>query len=188
MPNWQEIVDREGKAVWQAVYRILGNRADADECFQEAFLAAWEVSRRGPVQNWRGLLLRLAAARAVDRLRQRHRRTARQQTADWDSVAGCEPSPSQTALDAELSEQLRAALARLPAKQAEVFCLHCLEGWSYREVADHLAISVDAVGVLLHRARRQLRVLLDAHSEFRRVTSCDAKTTAERESARREHS
>ena len=95
MPNWQEIVEREGKAVWQTVYRILGNRADADECFQEAFLAAWEVSRRGQVQNWRALLLRLAAARAVDRLRQRHRCTAREQTADWEAVPGHEPSPSQ---------------------------------------------------------------------------------------------
>ena len=32
MPNWQEIVDQDGKAVWQAIYRIVGNGADADEC------------------------------------------------------------------------------------------------------------------------------------------------------------
>jgi DNA-directed RNA polymerase specialized sigma24 family protein len=54
MPDWQEIVEREKKAVWQTVYRILGNRADADECFQDAFLAAWEVSRRGPVHKRSG--------------------------------------------------------------------------------------------------------------------------------------
>ena len=92
MPNWQEIVKREGPAVWRTVYRIVGNRADTEECFQEAFLAAWEVSRREQVQNWRALLLRLAAARAVDRLRQRHRRTVREKTADWEVVPGREPS------------------------------------------------------------------------------------------------
>ena len=42
MPDRQEIVSRDGDAVWRTAYRYLGNRADADECFQEAFLAAWE--------------------------------------------------------------------------------------------------------------------------------------------------
>ena len=36
MPDWQELMNRDGKAVWQTAYRLLGNRADADECFQEA--------------------------------------------------------------------------------------------------------------------------------------------------------
>ena len=92
MPNWQEIMGEHGQAVWATVYRIVGNRADADECFQEAFLAAWEVSRREEVRNWRALLVRLGSARAVDRLRQRHRQTARQQSADWDSMPGHEPA------------------------------------------------------------------------------------------------
>ncbi len=178
MPDWQEIVEREKRAVWQTVYRILGNRADADECFQDAFLAAWEFSRRGPVHNWRALLLRLAAARAVDRLRRRKRRTAREQLADWEAVAGHEPSPPEGALEAELSERLRTALARLAPKQAEIFCLHCLEGWSYQEVAEHLAISVDSVGVLLHRARRRLRQLLDSQGDARRPAGPDAVPAA----------
>jgi RNA polymerase sigma factor (sigma-70 family) len=186
MPNWQEIVDRDGKAVWQAIYRILGNSADADECFQEAFLAAWEVSRREPVQNWRGLLLRLGAARAVDRLRERHRRTARQQSADWEVVPGHEAAPSQSTLDAELSERLRVALARLAPKQAEIFCLHCLEGWSYKEISEHLAVSVDSVGVLLHRARTQLRLLMAGHCDLRRAVGCDSSSAAGPASDRRE--
>jgi RNA polymerase sigma-70 factor (ECF subfamily) len=188
MPDWQEILDRDGKAVWQTAYRILGNRADADECFQEAFLAALEVARREQVQHWRGLLKRLAAVRAVDRLRQRRRWPGRQHPAEWEMLPGHEPAPSQSAEDAELSERLRAALARLPAKQAEVFCLHCLEGWSYQEIALHLAISVDSVGVLLHRARTRLRLLLDGQKGFRRATDCDSNSAAGPEIARKEHS
>jgi RNA polymerase sigma-70 factor, ECF subfamily len=186
MPNWREIVEREGPAVWRTVYRIVGNRADADECFQEAFLAAWEVSRREQVQNWRAFLLRLAAARAVDRLRQRHRRNTREQTADWEALPGREPTPSQTAEETELSEQLRLALARLAPRQAEIFCLHCLEGWSYQEIAEHLVISVDSVGVLLHRARRHLRQLLDSHSVARRAADCEPGPAARPEIVREE--
>jgi DNA-directed RNA polymerase specialized sigma24 family protein len=41
-----------------------------------------------------------------------------------------------------------------------VFCLHCLEGWSYQDVAGQLGVTVNAVGVLLHRARQRLRAWL----------------------------
>jgi RNA polymerase sigma-70 factor (ECF subfamily) len=120
-------------------------------------LGALAVSRREPVKNWRALLQRLAAARAIDRLRERMKRSAREQQADLDAVGGHDPPPSRQAEDAELFRRLREALGALPAKQAQVFSLHCLESWSYQEIARHLAITVDAVGVLLHRARRRLR-------------------------------
>jgi RNA polymerase sigma-70 factor (ECF subfamily) len=172
MVDWQAILARDGPAVWRTAYRVLGNRADADECFQEAFLGALAVSQREPVEHWRGLLQRLATARAVDRLRERSRRRAREEVADLDAVGGHEPPPSRQAEDAELSDRLREALADLPAKQAEVFCLHGLESWSYQEIARHLAITVDAVGVLLYRARRRLRERLEGPPvrETRRAT------------------
>ena len=169
MPDWPEVIEREGRAVWRTAYRLLGNRADADECFQEAFLAALEVSRREPVRDWGALLRRLAAARALDRLRRRYRHGVNRPVADWDALPGPSPLPSQGVEDAELSESLRAALASLPPNQAEAFCLHHVEDWSYREIAGHLALSVDAVGVLLHRARKRLRELLESSSEVPRV-------------------
>jgi RNA polymerase sigma-70 factor (ECF subfamily) len=173
MPDWQEIVSRDGPAVWRSAYRYVGNRADADECFQEALLAAWEFSRRQQVQNWRALLIRLAAARAIDRLRRRRHQATPREVPDWNSLPDQSPSPDQSAEDAELSERLRTALALIPPRQAEVFCLHCLEGFSYQEVAGQLAITVDAVGVLLHRARNRLRELLDKPSPSQRSSGCD---------------
>jgi RNA polymerase sigma-70 factor (ECF subfamily) len=65
-----------------------------------------------------------------------------------------------------LSERLRRALGRIPAKQAEAFCMHSLEGLTYREIAEQLAVSVDSVGVLVHRARTRLRQLLGASLEI----------------------
>jgi RNA polymerase sigma-70 factor (ECF subfamily) len=188
MPDWQEILSRDGRAVWQTAYRILGNRADAEECFQEAFLAALEFSRREEVQHWRALLLRLVTARAVDRLRRRRRQAARQQAADWDTLPDHAPTPPQIAEDAELSECLRTALGRLPSKQAEAFCLHCLEGWSYQEVARQLAVSVGSVGVLLHRARKRLRQLLGVSPEVPRSAGCDPASNSGPLSVRKEPS
>lgn len=168
MPDWPGIIERDGAAVWRTAYRLLGNRADADECFQEAFLAALEVSCREEVRDWGALLCRLAASRAVDRLRLRCRRGVSPPVSDWDALPGRAELPSQSAEDAELSESFRAALAELPPRQAQAFCLHHLEDWSYREVALHLGVTVDGVGVLLHRARKRLRVRLAALSEMPR--------------------
>jgi RNA polymerase sigma-70 factor (ECF subfamily) len=160
MPDWPAILDEHGSCVWRTAYRIVGNRADADECFQEAFLAALTLSRREPIANWRALLQRLAATRAIDRVRQCRRRGAQENVSDWNDVAGRGQAPHQAAEDQELIARLREVLGQIPPKQAEVFCLYSLEGWNYQEIADQLAISTDSVGVLLHRARARLRKLL----------------------------
>ena len=172
MVDWEGIVERDGPAVWRTVYRLLGRRADADECFQETFLSALELWRRQAVRHPRAALLRLATARAVDRLRLRYRHARREGAAEWDHLPGDQPSPPQRAAAAELSQRLREALATLPGKQADVFCLHCLEGWAYAEIAAELGISIDAVGVLLHRGRARLRAALP---EWRPAAQEDVK-------------
>ena len=161
MVDWDAIVRRDGPTVWRTVYRLLGNRADAEDCFQETFLAALSVWRREAVRHPQAMLQRLATARALDRLRQRYRRAAREQsTADWHDVGASAPGPAQLAESAELSERLREALTELPPKQAQAFCLYYLDGWDYQQIAAQLAATVNAIGVLLHRARHRLRELL----------------------------
>ena len=123
MPDWDEILTRDGPAVWRTAYRIVGNRADADECVQEAFLHALEISRRETVQHWRALLQRLAAARAVDRLRSRLRRGRHETLADCDALSGPAPLPSKSVEDAELSA--RRVLARPhAARSADLATAH----------------------------------------------------------------
>src|SRR5437868_5452621 len=56
--------------------------------------------------------------------------------------------PDQAAEASELSERLRKAIAELPEKQAQAFCVYYLEGWDYQQIAGHQAGTVNAVGVL----------------------------------------
>ena len=192
MPDWQEILNRDGPTAWRTAYRLLGNRADADECFQEACLAALEVSRREVVHNWQGLLRRLAVARSVDRLRAKKRARSQTAASGLHQLQDDSPSPPQDAEDAELASKLRLALGRIPPKQAEAFCLHCIENSSYQEIAQSLRISIDAVGVLIHRARKHLRELLvefhDSRAEAKSSTASITKADAARASLRKEHS
>jgi RNA polymerase sigma-70 factor (ECF subfamily) len=163
--DWDGLIAREGPSVWRAVRRVIGDDAEAEDVFQETFLAAVEVSRREPVRQWRGLLLRLAHARAIDRLRRRYRQAKREasdEIADenFESVVGSGPMPHEILEAGELSARLRLALAKLPEQQAEIFCLFCLEGWTYQQISAELSVSIDVVGVSIHRARAKLRMLL----------------------------
>jgi RNA polymerase sigma-70 factor (ECF subfamily) len=162
MVDWDAIVARDGPAVWRTAYRLVGNRADAEDCFQETFLAALPIFRRERVECPQALLQRLATARALDRLRRRYRRARRESSGliELTEVRSDDLPPPQLAESAELSERLRAALSTLPPKQAQAFCLFYLDGWDYLRIAGHLDASVSGVGVLLHRARRRLRELL----------------------------
>jgi RNA polymerase sigma-70 factor (ECF subfamily) len=160
MIDWDELMRREGSAVWRTAFRLLRNRADADECFQETFLAALEVSQHQPVRNWPALLKRLATSRAIDRIRKQLRRRQHEAVADLTQAEGTDNEPSQQAEAAELAGALRWAIAQLPARQAEVFCLHQLADWSYQQIAEETGMTANAVGVILHRARQKLQELL----------------------------
>lgn len=163
MPDWDEIVGQHGRLVWRTVYRLLGHHADASDCFQETFLSALSAARRGRVENWGGFLQRLATARALDRLRLRTRQARRSiPLADNVALPCPTPGPSIEAEAHELNDQIRDALADLPPKQAEAFCLHYLDHWSYQDVGRHMGIAANAVGSLLHRARAGLRVALSS--------------------------
>jgi RNA polymerase sigma-70 factor (ECF subfamily) len=79
------------------------------------------------------------------------------------ALSSATPEPDQAAVASELSDHLRQALAELDSRQAQVFCLACLDGLSYAEIADQLGLSVSHVGVLLNRARLGLRERLRGH-------------------------
>ncbi len=162
MIAWQAIIEEFGPPVWQSAYRIVGNRTDADECLQEAFLAAVTVSRRGPVRSWPALLKQLAVTRAIDCLRRRVRRKSRDgDPEDLSEAVSRQPAPEAAAQDGERAALLRQALGRLPVRQGQVACLRYLEEMSYEEIAAELGMSVRHVGVILSRARESLRSMLE---------------------------
>jgi RNA polymerase sigma-70 factor (ECF subfamily) len=159
--DWPAIVEVYGPMVWRTVYRLVSNRQDAEDCYQETFVAAWAAARREPIRAWPGLLRRLATARALDRLRQRMRRgKGPAGGAELEAIAGANGGPVQEVEARELAQRLRMALSQLAGGQAEVFCLRFLEGMSYEEIGRVLGREAGHVGVLLHRARERLKELL----------------------------
>ena len=179
MTDWEGIVRLHGRAVWRTAWRVLADAADADDCMQEAFVDAVELSRREPVRDWGRLLTRLATSRALDRLRRRIREANRRnghgggrsgngmsgaaavhETHELDTLPGRSDDPGDALEGRELHERLRLSLAKLSPQQAETFYLRYMEELDYGEIAEALGIDVNQVGVVLHRARARLREIL----------------------------
>jgi RNA polymerase sigma-70 factor (ECF subfamily) len=152
------VVEKHGQAVWQRVYRLLGNEADAAECFQETFLSALKVSRRQYIYNFGGLLERLATTRAIDKLRQRIRGRRLGSDSDYPSEPEDKtPGPPVEVQRREMAVLLREAIGNLPRLEAEVFSLRYFNDMSYRQISKELGLQSSTVGTFLHRARKRLR-------------------------------
>ena len=164
MNNWPQIVEQHGPDVWRTAYRLLSDRDDASDCYQETFLQALEYARRRSVASWPAFLRRMATARAIDMLRRRYRAKGRYESLSLiaDEPAGSGPAPDANEQLRESLELLRQALAAIPSTQAEVFWLCEVEKLSHAEVGSQLGVGTKQVAVLLHRAKHKLRQQLAA--------------------------
>jgi RNA polymerase sigma-70 factor (ECF subfamily) len=154
--DWDRIVREHGPVVFATAWRILGHAADTEDVVQEVFLQAHQMQQTQQVRCWEALLRRLAACRALDRLR------ARRTTVPLDglSLPSRAEGPEDVAIEHELAARLRQAIVHLPRREATVFCLRYFDDLSYEQIADTLVISVGAVATALHKARNRLELVL----------------------------
>ena len=164
---FEPLVEKYRQRVYRLAYNVLRDREEAWDVAQDAFIRAYQA-----LPNFRGQsafytwLFRIVMNVAADRARQRAARgrafgTDAVPEEEWDRVMvdqrPGEESPDQAAARAEQRARIRQALATLPEHHRTIIMLSDLEGLSYREIADVLAIPMGTVMSRLHNARRRLR-------------------------------
>jgi RNA polymerase sigma-70 factor (ECF subfamily) len=159
--SWNITIEEHGARVWNIIFRIVGNKADASDCFQEVFLAAVKSSRKRKIRNMQAFLSLLATQRAIDWIRKKKRNFRVHTTStDCGDLESSAPTPLQKAQSMELAQELRMALSKIPPLEAQVFCLRILNELSYRQIADEMNVHENYVGVLINRARSKLQKIL----------------------------
>ncbi len=139
--------------------RVLGSRDEAEDVAQEVFLAFGRSSV--PAGESLGWLSVAAAHTALNHLRSGRRRASREEAARDDGAASEDVADAVVTLDER--RRVRAALARLPRKQAVALVLRH-SGLSYAEVAAALGLSPGSVGTTVRRAESALRKELIRHA------------------------
>lgn len=166
--NQMQVVLRDqGNLVWGLIVRILGDDGDdAADCYQQSFFElASRQARVNDIRHAGSLWKRIAAARAIDAIRRRIRdREGARLAGDMQVVTDPEKGPAAQAQESELLDDFRVALATLPEVQASAFLLTQVDDLSNQDAAQVLGVSVNHLGVLLHRARVALRTRLESHN------------------------
>jgi RNA polymerase sigma factor (sigma-70 family) len=131
-------------AIRRRMRRFVGSKADADDAVQEAFLRALETADQ--VRAPRAFLYTAARNIAVDghRREQCARKTALGELA-LSSVQSSGQSAESELLAEERGRVLREAVEHLPPQCRAVFALKVFHGYSYKEIAASLGISVKTV-------------------------------------------
>ena len=149
----------------------IGEPQAVDDVMQEVAKAAVVSGQRAPLADQSKVapwLYRIAVRQALLYRRScgRRRRLVRNfaERTDPHESDNRVPDPLSWMLAQERSAQFRDAMDEMPDRDREVLMLKYEHGWSYREIADHLDISMSAVETRLHRARKRLRDKL-AHKQ-----------------------
>jgi RNA polymerase sigma-70 factor (ECF subfamily) len=154
------LVARHLRRAGAVAARITGNRGDAEEIVQEAFLRAWLKAPSWQAQGEReaGAAFGTWLGRVVVNLcLDRKRRAAPLPLEAADAVADPAPDGFAAAAQGEEGRRVAAAVAALPERQRAALVLCHYEGFTNIEAAAMLEISVGALESLLVRARRTLR-------------------------------
>ena len=162
---FDRLVERYDRRAFAVAYRLLGNRHDALEVCQDAFLRGYrslgtlaEPARFGP---W---LLRIVGNLALNFRRARGLRATRpldDEQAAPAAEARTGPTgadePHEPLLAAELEQAIHQAVAELPENQRMALTLFSMNGMSQKEVAEILDCSIEAVKWYVFQARKTLK-------------------------------
>ncbi len=142
--------------VFSLARAILRDQALAAELTQEVFLLVWRsASTYRPTGSAQAWLLRLTRNRAIDTLRQTHRRPHGQPRDTHAALSELAAPAAQS--DAAERQAVREALATLPPEQREALLLAFFQGLSHREIAVHLQTPLGTVKARIRRALQALR-------------------------------
>jgi RNA polymerase sigma factor (sigma-70 family) len=156
----EEVFRRDYRLVVGVAARILGAQDQAEDVAQEVFLSFGRTSV--PADEARAWLSVAAAHTALNLLRSGRRRASREErtAAAGDVVVA---DAAEAAVTSDERRRVRAALARLPRRQAVALVLRH-SGLSYVEIASALDLSPTSVGTTVRRAESALREELNRHA------------------------
>jgi RNA polymerase sigma-70 factor (ECF subfamily) len=141
---------------------ILGNRDDAQDAAQEAFLKCWRTRARLPdVQNLRAWIFRVGLNTAKDMQRSAWRRRSRPLIGEENMLADHTIAPGQVMEDQEDLLRLRRAITTLRVEEKEVFLLRQNGGLTYEQIAEVRRSPVGTVKTQMRAALQKLRKVLN---------------------------
>jgi RNA polymerase sigma factor (sigma-70 family) len=166
LPPFQRFLDEQREVVWRLLVSSVG-RSDAEDCFQETFIAALRAyPELRPGSNLRAWVLTIAQRKAIDVHRARARRAL--PLADPSDVEASERSSPANGVSPSASEHapardelLWAAVGELPERQRSAVVLRFVADMRHREIAESIGCSEEAARSSLREGLNKLRKVVE---------------------------
>jgi RNA polymerase sigma-70 factor (ECF subfamily) len=171
--SFEVLVRRHEKAIFNLMYRLLGNYDEAAEVAQEVFLSAFKSIHqfRGEA-NFSTWLYRIGLNHASTRRKRLNSSQQRHIPLDGTEViAEGTVDPAKNFEHKEIQQRVQQALNSLDPEDARIILLRDLQDVPYEDVAEILDIPVGTVKSRLHRARQALRTSLAPYFHANRKAS-----------------
>ena len=148
------LTSRLAPVVFAQAFRMLGDRAEAEDVTQESLLRLWKAApgwdaTRAKITTW---LYRVTSNLCIDCLRKSNRNSGDEVPEVADETPGIDRKLQATAR----AQALQHALQTLPDRQRQAMILRHIEDPSNPEISDIMEISVEAVESLVSRGKRAL--------------------------------
>jgi RNA polymerase sigma-70 factor (ECF subfamily) len=153
--------------VYNLAYRMLGNRAEAEEAAQETFLRVYKnLHRYDPERSFRSWVLSIASHYCIDCLRRRRLiwLSLDEEILPANAISGRQPGPEGAVSKREHERWIQGLLGELSPTDRAAITLRYWYDCSYEEIGQVLKLTVSAVKSRLHRARRALAEAIEGET------------------------
>ena len=154
------LYDRHARAVFSLAWRMTGERREAEDLAQDAFLKVWRSAagcepERGSVRTW---ILSVVHNRGIDRIRSSASRRRTREAAEAEAPRSQPSDAFERVWGNHRGERVRDALRDIPREQGEVLALLHYSGLTQKEVSERLGLPL---GTVKGRVRLGLSKLRD---------------------------
>ncbi len=158
----KEILDKSGKKIFNYLLKILRNKEDAEDIYQEVFISFYKRYKNINPQLYEPYLFQTAYHKALNYIKKRKKTQTVQLT---DNIT---PTAAYSYEENKKNKIVKDAIKKLKPKEALIIELQFFQKKSYKEIAKILSISESAVDSRLVRAKKKLRkiILQDFKNEF----------------------
>jgi RNA polymerase sigma-70 factor (ECF subfamily) len=172
---YRELIRRYERPIFSLIYRMVRDRALAEDLSQETFIKALNaIESYRPEFKFSSWIFKIANNAAIDQIRRReldtlsldgspHATTPDEIEATALQVSARGLSPLEALESRELGGMIEQAIGRLRPEYRSCILLRHVEGLAYEEIAELMDLPLGTVKTYIHRARNELRDLL-AHT------------------------
>ncbi len=170
---FRELVRRYERPVFSLVFRMVRDRALAEDLAQETFIKVLNgIKSYRPEFKFSSWIFKIANNAAIDHLRKKSLDTLSldgsptagspaEMQATAPQLSGRGETPLEEVENRELGSAIERAIARLRPEYRSCILLRHVQGYSYEEIAETLELPLGTVKTYIHRARNELRLYLE---------------------------